>query len=136
MIDLLRRQSACARNSRLGLWRPSLRPGSVRLTGEDKVKIFGGSVAIPQLLDHWAGLRHGCSFFPTTEPHLVHMRRFPERARECRRVRGPARFLVLKEGRLLLRVNRRIAFNIFLAVAAVVGDGTCCKIDIVTEDFG
>ena len=49
------------------------RGGGRVLTGEDKVTIFGGLVAVPQILDHWAGLCHGCSFFPTTEPHLVQM---------------------------------------------------------------
>jgi hypothetical protein len=26
-----------------------------------------------QILGHCAGFRHGCSFFPTTEPHLAQM---------------------------------------------------------------
>ena len=40
---------------------------------EDKVAIFGALVAVPQTLDHCAGLCHGCSFFPTTDPHPVQM---------------------------------------------------------------
>ena len=51
-------------------WSRCRRGGGI-LTGEDKVAIFGALVAVPQTLDHCAGLCHGCSFFPTTEPHLM-----------------------------------------------------------------
>ena len=37
---------------------------------------------------------------------------------------------------MLLHLNRRIAFDVLLTIAAVVGDCTCCEIDIVTDDSG
>ena len=57
---------------KISAWSHWRRGGGI-LTGEDKLTIIGGLVAVPQIFDHCAGLRHGCSFFPTTEPHLVQM---------------------------------------------------------------